>query len=197
MQRFLPTGLLALGLEPGDRVGIWGPNSYEWVLTQFATAKIGAILVNVNPAYRLFELEFVLNKVECKAIIAAEKFKSSEYLNMLKELAPELASCEPGYLRADKLPQLTTVIRMGDVEHHAALLHLADDLVAERGDTGVVGAGIDTAADGRILVADVRSPHTKPGLGSEYGQIPVDGQAGEFLESMAERERGPGADPRR
>ena len=112
----LATGLLALGIRPGDRVGIWGPNSYEWVMTQFATAKMGAILVNVNPAYRLFELEFVLNKVECKAIIAAEKFKSSEYLNMLNELAPELASCEPGYLRADKLPQLTTVIRMGDAK---------------------------------------------------------------------------------
>ena len=109
----LAAGLLALGIEPGDRVGIWGPNSYEWVLTQFATAKIGAILVNVNPAYRLFELEFVLNKVECRTVIAAEKFKSSEYLNMLNALAPELASCEPGYLRAARLPHLTTVIRMG------------------------------------------------------------------------------------
>ncbi len=110
----LATGLLALGIQPGERVGIWGPNSYEWVLAQFATAKIGAILVNVNPAYRLFELEFVLNKVECKAIIAAEKFKTSEYLNMLNALAPEIASCEPGYLRARKLPHLTTVIRMGE-----------------------------------------------------------------------------------
>ena len=110
----LAAGLIALGIEPGDRVGIWGPNSYEWVMTQFATAKIGAILVNVNPAYRLFELEFVLNKVECKAIIAAEKFKSSEYLSMLNKLAPEMSTCEPGYLRAGKLPHLTTVIRMGE-----------------------------------------------------------------------------------
>jgi len=109
----LATGLLALGIEPGDRIGIWGPNSYEWIMTQFATAKIGAILVNVNPAYRLFELEFVLNKVGCKAIIAAEKFKSSEYLNMLNSLAPELSSCEPGYLRTVKVPQLEIVIRMG------------------------------------------------------------------------------------
>jgi fatty-acyl-CoA synthase len=111
----LAAGLVALGIEPGDRVGIWGPNSYEWVLTQFATAKIGAIMVCINPAYRLYELEFVLNKVECKAIIAAERFKSSEYLNMLNTLAPEISSCEPGYLRAGKLPFLTTVIRMGDV----------------------------------------------------------------------------------
>mgnify|MGYP001816358664 CR=1 FL=1 len=109
----LATGLIALGIEPGDRVGIWGPNSYEWVLTQFATAKIGAIMVCINPAYRLYELEFVLNKVECKAIIAAEKFKSSEYLNMLNTLAPEISTCEPGYLRAEKLPFLTSVIRMG------------------------------------------------------------------------------------
>ena len=109
----LATGLIALGIEPGDRVGIWGPNSYEWVLTQFATAKIGAIMVCINPAYRLYELEYVLNKVECKAIIAAEKFKSSEYLNMLNALAPEISTCEPGYLRAEKLPSLTMVIRMG------------------------------------------------------------------------------------
>ena len=83
-------------------------------MTQFATARIGAILVNVNPAYRLFELEFVLRKTACKAVIAAEKFKSSEYLKMLGTLLPELASCEPGYLRASKLPNLTTVVRMGD-----------------------------------------------------------------------------------
>ena len=110
----LAAGLVALGIEPGDRVGIWGPNSYEWVLTQFATARIGAILVNVNPAYRLFELEFALRKTGCKAVIAAEKFKSSEYLHMLNTLLPEIASCEPGYLRASKLPDLTTIIRMGD-----------------------------------------------------------------------------------
>jgi fatty-acyl-CoA synthase len=110
----LATGLLALGIQPGDRVGIWGPNSYEWVLTQFATAKIGAIMVCVNPAYRLFELEYALNKVECKAIIAAQRFKSSDYIGMLNELAPELASSEPGALKSRKLPHLTTVIRMGD-----------------------------------------------------------------------------------
>jgi fatty-acyl-CoA synthase len=110
----LAAGLIALGVEPGDRVGIWGPNSGEWVLTQFATARIGAVLVNVNPAYRLFELEYALRKTGCKAVIAAEKFKSSEYLNMLNTLLPEIASCEPGYLRATKLPDLTTIIRMGE-----------------------------------------------------------------------------------
>ena len=79
----LASGLLALGIVPGDRVGIWGPNSAEWVLTQLATAKIGAIMVCINPAYRLYELEYALNKVECKALITDESFKTSDYLGML------------------------------------------------------------------------------------------------------------------
>jgi fatty-acyl-CoA synthase len=109
----LATGLLHLGVEPGDRVGIWSPNRVEWCLTQFATAKIGAIMVCINPAYRLYELEYALNKVSCKAIITAERFKTSEYLELLQTLAPELSACEPGELKAAKLPHLTTVIRMG------------------------------------------------------------------------------------
>jgi fatty-acyl-CoA synthase len=112
----LAGGLLALGIEPGDRVGIWGPNSYEWVLTQFATAKIGAIMVCINPAYRLYELEYALNKVECKALISAEHFKSSKYLEMINQLAPELTESEPGKLRSAKLPSLQTVIRMGEAQ---------------------------------------------------------------------------------
>jgi fatty-acyl-CoA synthase len=112
----LATGLLHLGLEPGDRIGIWSPNRYEWVVTQFATAKIGAIMVCVNPAYRLYELEYALNKVECKAIISAPSFKTSMYLDMLYDLAPELNDCDPGKLLSAKLPHLKTVIRMGDDE---------------------------------------------------------------------------------
>jgi fatty-acyl-CoA synthase len=110
----LAKGFLAIGISPGDRIGIWSPNRIEWVLTQFATAKIGAIMVCINPAYRLYELEYALNKVGCKAIVSAEAFKTSQYLDMLCELAPELNSCEPGKLKANKLPQLKTVIRMGD-----------------------------------------------------------------------------------
>lgn len=110
----LARGLLALAIEPGDRVGIWAPNCFEWCLTQLATAKIGAILVCINPAYRLYELEYALNKVQCKALISAESFKSSQYLEMLQELAPELADCAPGMLQAAKLPDLKTVIRMGE-----------------------------------------------------------------------------------
>ncbi len=109
----LAAGFLALGIEPGDRVGIWSPNRYEWCLTQFATAKIGAILVCINPAYRVFELEYALNKSGCKAIVAAEKFKSSHYLEMLQRLAPELMQSEPGKLKAEKLTALQIVIRMG------------------------------------------------------------------------------------
>ncbi|MFN3237528.1 MAG: AMP-binding protein [Pseudomonadales bacterium] len=110
----LAMGLLKLGITPGDRVGIWSPNRVEWCLTQFATAKIGAIMVCLNPAYRLYELEYALNKVECKAVITAERFKSSEYLKMLQQLAPELEQCAPGELNAAKVPSLRTVIRMGD-----------------------------------------------------------------------------------
>ena len=110
----LACGLLSLGIEPGDRVGIWAPNCYEWCLTQFATAKIGAIMVCINPAYRLYELEYALNKVQCKALISARQFKSSDYLAMLRELAPELSTSDPGELRAAKLPHLRIVISMGE-----------------------------------------------------------------------------------
>jgi fatty-acyl-CoA synthase len=110
----LATGLLALGIEPGDRVGIWGPSSCEWAMVQYATARIGAIMVCINPAYRLHELKYALNKVECKAIVSAEQFKTSHYLEMLQALAPELSSCDPGALAASALPHLQTVIRMGE-----------------------------------------------------------------------------------
>lgn len=110
----LASGLLALGLIKGDRLGIWSPNRYEWVLTQFATARIGVILVNINPAYRLAEVEYALNKVGCKALVAAERFKSSEYLTMIRQLAPELETCEPGRLQSAKLPHLRYVIGLTD-----------------------------------------------------------------------------------
>ena len=109
----LAMGLINLGIEPGDRVGIWGPNSSEWVLVQLATAKIGAIMVCINPAYRLYELEYALNKVECKTLITDVSFKTSDYLGMINTLAPELESSHPGQLEAKKLPYLKHVIRMG------------------------------------------------------------------------------------
>ncbi len=109
----LAAGLLALGLEPGDRIGIWSPNNAEWAVTQFATAKAGLILVNINPAYRLSELDYALNKVGCKALITASRFKSSDYIEMLNELAPELAGSRPGALASERLPHLKSVIQIG------------------------------------------------------------------------------------
>ena len=103
-------GLLALDLQPGDRIGIWAPNCVEWSITQYAAAKAGLILVNINPAYRRHELEFVLNAVACKALVTAASFKSSDYLAMLRELAPELLRDEAGMLAAQKLPYLKLVI---------------------------------------------------------------------------------------
>ena len=120
----LAAGLLTLGIVPGDRVGIWSPNRVEWCLTQFATARIGAIMVCVNPAYRLYELEYALNRVECKALITAPRFKSSDYLGMLQTLAPELAHCAPGHLDSPALAHLKIVIRMGE-ERTAGMFNFA------------------------------------------------------------------------
>jgi fatty-acyl-CoA synthase len=107
-------GLLATGLEPGDRVGIWSPNNSEWLVTQFATAKAGLILVNINPAYRVSELEYALNKVGAKMLIMAAAFKTSDYVSMLREIAPELDQCPAGELQSARLPDLKSVVLIGD-----------------------------------------------------------------------------------
>ncbi len=113
-------GLMALGLSKGERIGIWAPNRAEWTITQFATAKIGAILVNINPAYRLSELEYALNQSGCSMLISAAQFRTSDYSAMLYELAPELHEARPSgaqgapVLRSARLPELRTVIRLGD-----------------------------------------------------------------------------------
>src|SRR5947209_1619343 len=105
-------GLMQLGFQKGQRVGIWSPNRAEWCITQFATSKIGAILVNINPSYRLHELEYVLKQSGCSGIVLAPLFKTSNYTEMVNTLAPELANSEPGKLKAEKFPELTTVIRL-------------------------------------------------------------------------------------
>jgi len=110
----LATGLIALGLRPGDRVGLWSPNKIEWVISQYAIAKAGLILVNLNPGYRVAELEYALNKVGCRALITADQFKTSNYIGMLRELAPELDDCPPGALQARRVPHLTTVIHIAN-----------------------------------------------------------------------------------
>src|SRR5262245_9296448 len=109
----LAAGLLALGLERGARIGVWSLNRPEWTLTQFAAAKAGLILVTINPAYRLSELEFALAKVGCAAIVTATAFKTSNYMEMLNTLLPELATSPPGELQATRLPQLRAVIQIG------------------------------------------------------------------------------------
>ncbi|MFL6709100.1 MAG: AMP-binding protein [Massilia sp.] len=110
----LAANLLALGLQPGDRVGIWSQNCAEWVLVQFATARAGLIMVNINPAYRRAELAYVLDKVQCAALILAPAFKSSDYLAILLDVIPEIAASKPGQLHSPALPQLRHVIRLGD-----------------------------------------------------------------------------------
>jgi fatty-acyl-CoA synthase len=115
----LAAGLLTLGLERGDRVGIWSPNNSEWTLAQFATAKAGLVLVNVNPAYRRSELDYAMNKVECKALILAPALKTSNYLEIVEDL-----------VKAKKLPHLRHVIRLGK-EKTAGMLNFDD--VAQAG----------------------------------------------------------------
>jgi fatty-acyl-CoA synthase len=121
----LAAGLLALGLVPGDRIGIWSPNNAEWVLTQFASAKAGLILVTVNPAYRTLELQHALRKSGCKALVTARSFKSSNYLEMLKAVAPEISVSEPGRLQAKQLPELRWVIAIGE-QNEPGMLRFTD-----------------------------------------------------------------------
>jgi fatty-acyl-CoA synthase len=109
----LASAMLKLGLQPGDRIGIWSHNNAEWLLTQLATAYAGVVLVNINPAYRVSELEYALNNVGCKALISMTSFKTSDYLEMIRALAPELQNAVPGDLQAARLPTLKTVIQLG------------------------------------------------------------------------------------
>jgi len=116
-------GLIALGLNPGDRVGIWAPNCAEWTVTQFATAKAGLILVNINPAYRLSEAEYALNKVGCRALVTAVRHKTSDYLGMVRELRD-----------GGRLPLLETVITIGDDPHRGCLSFPHVSNTADRAD---------------------------------------------------------------
>lgn len=111
----LASALLGLGLKAGDRVGIWSHNNAEWVLMQIATTKAGLVLVNINPAYRTAEVEYALNKVGCRALVAMPRFKTSDYIGMLRELAPEWAHTKPGELQSARLPHLKHAIWI-DVE---------------------------------------------------------------------------------
>ncbi|WEK00821.1 MAG: AMP-binding protein [Candidatus Sphingomonas phytovorans] len=121
----LAAGLISLGLEPGERIGIWSPNCAEWTLLQFAAARAGLILVTINPAYRLSEVEFTINHVELSALVVAERFKTSNYVEMIEALAPELAGSVPGGLRAERLPSLRCAIQI-DGDSRPGWLRLGD-----------------------------------------------------------------------
>jgi fatty-acyl-CoA synthase len=106
-------GLMACGVGRGDRVAIWSANCAEWLITQYAAAKAGAILVNINPAYRLRELEYALHQSGVSLLIAARAFRATSYVRMIGELAPELSAASPGQLTAARLPDLRTVVYLG------------------------------------------------------------------------------------
>ena len=127
--------LIALGVDKGQRVGIWAPNCAEWAITQFATSKLGAILVNINPSYRLSEVQYALRQSGCAWLVTAPRFKTSDYAGMIHELAPELAGSQPGALRSANFPDLRGVVRLGEEPSPGmlawgALLALADRIGA-------------------------------------------------------------------
>jgi fatty-acyl-CoA synthase len=119
-------GLMTLGVEKGDRVGIWATNRSEWTVAQYATAKIGAILVNINPAYRLHELEYALQQSEICELIVGDGFKDADYARMCHEILPELAA-RPGRIKCSKFPHLRHVIHLGKVGERCA--HRDDGLL--------------------------------------------------------------------
>jgi fatty-acyl-CoA synthase len=124
---------LKLGIRRGDRVAIWSINNYEWVVAQLATAKIGAVLVNINPAYRTHELEYVLKESRARALLLIESFKSSNYLDMFYEVCPDALRSEPGHLESWRFPHLRSVIFIGQEQHPGMLtrrsfVELGDEL---------------------------------------------------------------------
>ncbi len=114
----LAKGLMALGVEKGDRVGIWAMNYAEWIVVQFATATIGAIMVNINPAYRTYELEYVLKQSEIQTLILQERFKTSDYVGMFYEACPEAHESVAGKLNSEKFPFLKNVVFIGDIAYN-------------------------------------------------------------------------------
>jgi fatty-acyl-CoA synthase len=113
--------LIALGIAKGDRVAIWSQNNAEWVVTQFATGKIGAIMVNINPAYRIPELEYALNQSESKILILSPSYRTSNYVEMMRQVVPELADAEDGEIDSGRLPALKTLVTIGEEEHEGFL----------------------------------------------------------------------------
>uniref|UniRef100_A0AAQ5ZUL2 Medium-chain acyl-CoA ligase ACSF2, mitochondrial n=1 Tax=Amphiprion ocellaris TaxID=80972 RepID=A0AAQ5ZUL2_AMPOC len=138
------SGLLALGLKRGDRLGVWGPNTYEWILFQFATAKAGIILVSLNPAYEAEEVEFTLQKVCCNAVVCPSQFKSQKFCEILRQVCPEVDTAPVGMIKSSRLPDLRVIIvtdsrqpgmlhledvmQAGEARHHKELMNLQSKL---------------------------------------------------------------------
>jgi len=125
---------LKLGIEQGDRVAIWSINNYEWVVAQLATARIGAVLVNINPAYRTHELEYVLRESRSKVLLLVESFKHSNYLQMFYEVCPEAKTAEPGEIDSWRFPHLKDVVFIGQESHpgmytRRAFAELGDEVI--------------------------------------------------------------------
>ena len=123
-------GLLAAGLARGDRIGIWAPNCVEWLVVQYATAKAGLILVNINPAYRRNELEYALTRVGCVALVLSSSYRGTDSLALLLDLAPQLAHALPGQLSAGRLPTLRLVVTLGQLSHAGCMRF--EDVAAAR-----------------------------------------------------------------
>jgi fatty-acyl-CoA synthase len=149
MAREVAKGLLSLGIEPGDRVALWAPNVPEWVVLQFALAKIGAVLVTINTSLRGTEIEYLLKQSESSTLITVAGFRDVDYVQTLYDILPELAAAEEGALHSNRLPFLRNVIYIGD-EHPAgmipydSLLARSDRVNDEQLDARVSSQSLDT-----------------------------------------------------
>jgi fatty-acyl-CoA synthase len=139
-------GLVACGLEIGDRIGIWAPNCTEWLLTMFAAARAGLILVNLNPAYRTSELEFALRQSGCRALVFAPRFKTSDYAAMVGTLIPELDGSVPGQLQSRSFPELKTLVQLG-IERLRGTLSFGDVVACGEDLDAAVLASIEQRLD--------------------------------------------------
>jgi fatty-acyl-CoA synthase len=129
-------GLMGLGVEKGDRVGIWAMNHAEWIVVQFATAKVGAIMVNINPAYRTYELEYALKQSEVQTIIIQGRFKTSDYIGMFYEACPEAYESKPGRIMSEKFPFLKNAVFLGTTPYNGffswdEFLKKADEITSD------------------------------------------------------------------
>ncbi|BDG31948.1 AMP-binding protein [Parageobacillus thermoglucosidasius] len=135
--RLVARGFIGLGIEKGEHVAIWATNVPEWLACQFATGKMGAVLVTVNTNYRAAELEYLLKQSDSTTLLLIERYRDSSYIDILYEIAPELRECKPGQLQSKRLPKLKNVIVIGDKRYPGAytwndLLALAHDVTEEQ-----------------------------------------------------------------